>query len=235
MVTFGRKGNSDARDPAVRKAAAELAAAALASVQEPATRRVRVEDYLTVIASMTGEAALIASGVIEVEKTSSAPGSPLFGDMINRVLSGDTADPSAVPPDSVFGLFVRELVPGTVALGDIPDLGDLYRNVAAGVGSASWGAVPLSVPPGNLPTVLPLRVAFELRPAVDAACEHLRLQQSQRHVPCTIALADALRQVQATIDMRLAVRLALEVAFGMAKVTPMSRRALAASRSNDKS
>jgi hypothetical protein len=235
MVTFGRKSKADAGDPALRAAAEGLAKAALVRVQDPATGRVRVEDYLTVIASVAGEAALVSAGVFDIEKASPAPGSPVFGDQINRVLSGDTANPAAVPPDSVFGLLVRELVPTTVAFDDFPSLMHLYRLVASGVGAGSWGTVPLSVLADHHPTVLPLQVAFELRPTVAAACKQLRLPDSQRQVLCTIALADALRQVVKSIDMRLALCLALEIVFGTAKMTPMSQRAFTAARSTSKS
>jgi hypothetical protein len=44
-----------------------LAKQALVRVQDAQTGRVRVEDYLTVLAAMTGEAALLTSGVIDRE------------------------------------------------------------------------------------------------------------------------------------------------------------------------
>ena len=58
----------------VRGAAETLAGAALARVQEPATGRVRVEDYLTVLGSITGESALVAAGVVDVESSEIPPG-----------------------------------------------------------------------------------------------------------------------------------------------------------------
>jgi hypothetical protein len=228
---FRRTDGDDAVDHALRQAASNLASAALLRVQEPATKRVRVEDYITVVASMAGEAALVASGVIEIEASEFTPGSGLFGDQINWVLSGDTTDLSSAPADSVIGLLVRELVPDTVPLNAFGSLVDLYEHVAAGIGSTAWGAVALSVPSDNLPTVLPLQVAFELRPAVDAAFAQLGLPQSRRHVPCTLALADALKQVRQAMDPSTALRLALEIVFGMAKMAPMSRRAFAAASS----
>ena len=212
-------------DDRSRAAASALAAAALQRVQDPATRRVRVEDYLTVLAAMTGEAALLAAGVLDLETTDLPPGSPVFGDPMNQVLTGDTANLASVPPDSVVGILVAELVPGTYALEAIPPLEALYAGVAAGVGAVEWGKVPLSVPAGNAPFVLPIQVAFELRPAVDAAVEALSLDRARRHVPCTLALAEGLKQVQAAIDPAIALRLALEVVFGTAKMVPMSRRA----------
>jgi hypothetical protein len=197
-------------------------------VQEPSTGRVRVEDYLTVLGAMTGEAAVLASGVIDLETTDLPPGSPVFGDPMNQVLTGDTANLASVPPESVVGILVAELVPSTFALEAMPPLEQLYANVAAGVRSVEWGNVPLSVPADNAPSVLPIQVAFELRPAVDAAVLATRLEPSRRHVLPTLALAEGLRQVQAAIDPAIAVRLALEVVFGMAKMAPMTNRAFEA-------
>jgi hypothetical protein len=197
-------------------------------VQEPSTGRVRVEDYLTVLGAMTGEAAVLASGVIDLETTDLPPGSPVFGDPMNQVLTGDTANLASVPPESVVGILVAELVPSTFALEAMPPLEQLYANVAAGVRSVEWGNVPLSVPADNAPSVLPIQVAFELRPAVDAAVLATQLDASRRHVLPTLALAEGLRQVQAAIDPAIAVRLALEVVFGMAKMAPMTNRAFEA-------
>jgi hypothetical protein len=231
MRFLGRTKSDDDETQIARRAAAVLAKVALASVQDATTKRVRVEDYLTVLASLTGEAALVASGVIDIEASDFAPGSAIFGDPINRILTGDATVIADVRPDTVVGILVNELVPATVALEAFGALDDLYARVATGVGSAPWGAVSVSVPPDNMPTVVPLRVVFELRPVVDATFTELGVPAGKRHVPCAIALASAIKQVQGAIDTNVAVRLALEVAFGMAKMVPMSRRAFAGAQS----
>jgi hypothetical protein len=73
----------------------------------------------------------------------------------------------------------------------------------------------------------PIRLAFELRPAVEAACSAAAVTAVQRHLPCALALASGLEQVRDSIDIKVALTLALEVVFGMAKMAPMSRRAFA--------
>jgi hypothetical protein len=231
MAPMSTSGSSPVT-PAVRAAAAGLAAAALARVQDPATRSVRVEDYLTALASVTGEAALVAAGVPAfIESSAIQPGSPVFGDQINAILSGEELDVAAVPTDSVLGVLRDELVPGTIPLEDFGTVERLYRHVAATVGSAPWGAVSTTASPDNQPRVLPLQVAFELRPAVDAAAEQAGLSTRLRHIVCAVALSDGLRQVTGAIDTRVAMTLALEVVFGMAKMAPMSQQAFdAASR-----
>ena len=231
MNFFGRESDqAGAVTNEVRQVAAGLAKEALARVQDPATRGVRVEDYLTVLGAMTGEAVILASGVIDLESSDVAPGSGLFGDEINRLLTGDTADPELVPPDTVVGLLVAELVPSVVKRTAFGSIEELYRRVAAGVGSVAWGTVPLEVRPENEPTVLPIQVAYDLRPAVDAGMLALRASQAPRHVVCAVALADAIKQTRGAIDPNVAVSLALQVVFGTAKMMPMSMRAFKAVR-----
>jgi hypothetical protein len=203
-------------------AAAQIAAAALARVQD--SRGVRVEDYLAALGAITGEAAIVAAG-IDIEALDITPGSALFGDRINQVLTGDTADLAAVPADTIVGILVAQLVPDVVALADFGSLEDLYRSVAAGVGQTEWGTVHLSVGPDHAPSMPPIRLAFELRPAVEAACSSSGVADVQRHQPCALALASGLGQVREAIDVKLGLTLALEVVFGMAKMAPMSRHA----------
>lgn len=206
---------------------------ALSRVQDE--RGVRVEDYLTVLAAATGEAAVVASGLFDIEDNDMAPGSGVFGDAINEVLTGDATELGQVPASSVVGVLRDHLVPGVVGADGFPPIVDLYRHVAETVGSARWGDVELTVPEDHRPTVLPLQVALELRPAVveiEAAAERAfvdgevaRPDGWGRHGLCALALASAIEQTAAAIDAPLAVRLSLEVAFGMAKVVPMSAAA----------
>lgn len=223
----GRTGEGlPGRWPApVRAAAENLSDAAMARVMDQ--RGVRVEDYLTVLASLTGEAVLVASGVLDIESSDLTPGAPVFGDPMNALLSGDQLDPAAAPPGSVVGVLVGALVPDVVPLEAFADLRGPYQRVAAGVGSAAWGSVVTSVPEANRPTVLPIQVAFELRPNVDEAAARAGLPRDRRHEVCALALALGIRLARDAIDPRVAVTLALDVSFGMAKMVPMSRRAFA--------
>jgi hypothetical protein len=211
----------------VDAAALRIRDAAFAYLQDG--RGVRVEDYLTVLAAMTGEGALVAAG-LDIEAVEIAPGSGMFGGRVNEILSGDTADLAAAGPETVVGILRDRLVPAVVQA-DWFDLQRLYTFVASNAGRAPWGAVTVSVPEQNLPRVLPLRAAFEMRAVVDAACVALAPSGDgapavQRHVPCATALASAITQTAGAIDLGVAVCLALEVTFSMAKLMPMSQRAL---------
>ena len=211
----------------VHTAAQAIATAALARVEDPpGSKRVRVEDYLTALGAIAGESAIVDAG-IDIESLDMAPGSALFGDQINEVLTGDSAALGSVPADSVVGILVAQLVPEVVSLADFGSIEDLYRSVAASVGKTEWGDVHLSVPEDNLPRIQPMRLAFELRSTVEGACAVAGVKTGERHQACALALAGGLAQVTEAIDVKIGLRLALEVVFGMAKMAPMSRRAFA--------
>ena len=216
-------------EEARQAAAQKIIDAALARVADPpGTARVRVEDYLTAVAAVTGEGAIVAAG-IDIESPDMPPGSPLFGDQINQVLTGDTTEFANVRADSIVGILVASLVPNVVALDDFGSLEDLFRSVAEHEADQDreWGNVYTSVGVDHAPTIPPIRLAFELRPIVEAACLESGIAPAQRHQPCALGLAGALDQVKGAIDVKLGLKLALEVVFGMAKMAPMSRRAFA--------
>lgn len=188
---------------------------------------VRVEDYLATLAAATGEAAFVSSEVADIENAPIDPGRRVFGPPIDEVLTGDTLDLAQVPPYSVAGL-LRDGLVGYVVPAEVLDLERVVRFVVERAGKAPWGAVALSVPAENRPVVLPLRAAFEMRPAVVRACQLLTPEGTPllrgRHVPCALALVSAVEQTREAIDPVVAVTIALEVTFAMAKTMPMSMR-----------
>ena len=105
--------------------------------------------------------------------------------------------------------------------------------VAAAAGSLPWGEVAVSVPDDHRPWVLPLRVAFELRPVVVAATEAAAGSGWGRHQLVAAALAAAVAQAAEALDPATSVALALDVTFGMAKVVPMSRAAFEQAAAED--
>lgn len=190
-------------------------------------RGVRVEDYVATLAAVTGEAALVSSGVVDIEAAPVEPGTALFGPPIDEVLTGDTTDLFACGPETVAGL-LRDGLAGHLVPPEVLDLGRVVRWVAEHVGRAPWGQASLSVPADNRPAVIPLRAAFEMRPAVVTACAPLSPDGAAylrgRHVPCALALVSALEQTAEAIDPAVSVTLAIEIAFTMAKMMPMSLR-----------
>jgi hypothetical protein len=192
--------------------------AAIALVQ--ADGGVRVEDYLTALGAATGEAALAAAG-FEVVGHELAPGSALFYEPVDQILGGDRGMMEGSPAASIVGI-LRGWIPDLVGAADFPTPDSLYRHVASTVGQAPWGEVAVTVGDDNRPSLSPLRAAFELRPAVLAAEAALGTAPSERHLLAANALLEAGHQVAGAIDHAVAVRLALEVVWGMAKMAPMT-------------
>lgn len=197
--------------------------AALQLVQDE--RGVRVEDYVTVLAAAAGEATLVDADLFDIEANDLTPGAGVFGDAINVVLTGDGSEAGGIPTTSTVGVLVDQLVPDVVALAAFDGIEARYAQVAAAAGSLPWGEVAVSVPDDHRPWVLPLRVAFELRPVVVAASEAAAVSGWSRHEVVAAALASAIAQAAEALDPTTSVGLALDVTFGMAKVVPMSRAA----------
>ena len=197
-------------------AEAALREAAIALVQNE--QGVRVEDYLATLAAAAGEGALAAAG-FDVAGHDLPPGSPLFFEPVNAILTGDTV--ADVPADSVYGI-LRDLTP------EPPTPTELYEQVARSVGGADWGKVNATVPDDNQPWVLPLKSAYELRSVIIGLEADQGLVLAARHTLTATALREAIVQVGEAIDRSIAVRLALEVTFAMAKTAPMTDAAFAA-------
>ena len=188
--------------------------------------RARVEDYLAALAAATGEAAILASGLLDIERNDLTPGSGVFGDAINAVLSGDVTEaPSVVgqAPLSVVGLLVSELVPDVTPISTFDVIPEVYAQVAAAAGSLPFGEVAVSVGADHQPFQPPLRSALELRTAIEFLAREEGIPDAERYRLCTAALAAAIRQTAGVLDPAVAVRLSLEICFGVAKLVPVPR------------
>lgn len=183
---------------------------------------VRVEDYLTSLAALTGEAALAAAG-FDVEGHDLRPGSGLFFEPVNEVLSGDQGSLDGAPAGSVAGVLRDGWVPALVPAMPEPDA--LYRHVASTITEAAWGHVVTTTGDDHRPWVMPLAAAYELRPAVLAAEAAQGTPIGERHLLTATALLEAGHEVAGAIDPSVAVQLALEVVWGMAKTAPMTKAA----------
>jgi len=218
----------------VLEAASSIRDAAMHLVQT-ADKRVRVEDYLTVLAAATGEAALADSGCIDIEYNDMTPGQGILGDSINLILSGDVTDLAGVGRLTVLGVMRDMLVPRVLPAETFCPIEDLYRHTVEHIHTVPWGSVAVSVPEANRPRVLPIQYAFKMRPFVNQVANSLNFQFVPvspdkpvgwgRHVLCAAALASGIEQTVSAIDPKVGLTLALEVTFGMAKMVPMSEDA----------
>jgi hypothetical protein len=208
-----------------RHAAESLRETAMRLVQTD-DGRVRVEDFLNVVASATGEAAIVASGVFDIEHNEMMPGQPVFGDAINMVLTGDVTSVSQCAPTSAIGALRDSLDERLQPLVMQLDLEAAYKWTAEHVGTGEWGGVVLDISDDNRPGMLPLQAAFELRPYVVAQEEQHHLETGDRGRLCAVTLGLSLNMVQDAIDPAVALTLSIQTLFGMAKMVPMSAKAM---------
>lgn len=125
------------------RAESALRAAAIAIVERD--NPVRVEDYLTVLAAATGVGALAAAG-FDVDGHDLVPGSGLFFEPVNELLTGDPP----VAAGSVYAI-LHSLVPASVPFTAFPSPIELYAHTARSIGEASWGKVSRSAPGTSSP------------------------------------------------------------------------------------
>jgi hypothetical protein len=196
--------------------------------------RIRVEDLLSSLAAVAGEMVLRRTQIIDLSDETLNPGSPVFSPDINKLLSGDRSLWPEVPITSTFGGLYNVLTraneirwpPET-----FPDIAQVYqlfaRERAKGVPRDRWGWAPLSVPPDNRPTILPLRAAYNLRQSLLAMTmsksNHLQISAELSFASVLMALLE----VRKFIDQALALRLVFETLNAMAKTIPILPRHMA--------
>ena|SRR6185369_8591966 len=196
-------------------------------IMKEANGRARVEDVISTAAAIVGERCIEAAGDFNPRVHTFVPGSRIFSDKINDLISGDVDDWSKVPANCVVGILRAQITAGPYDAAELPSLTDVYGGLAASTGdTSSWGWVPLSVPVVNRPTVMPLRIAFETREAVGRIVVGIRNDTMRCLRVTTTALAKVLCLAEGVIDHRVALLLAIETINGMAKTAPMTIEAL---------
>jgi hypothetical protein len=151
--------------------------------------RMRVEDLISASASVVGEAAIAEAGDLDPRQHTHVPGTRVFSTNVNR-LSCDDKSFDEAPPESIVGTLREKLRACGFTETDFPVLSDIFKHFAANIGKKEdWGKVPLSVPQQHQPFLLPIRVVYETRAAVDQSLEPLGGNQSQRLRATTLALA----------------------------------------------
>ncbi len=196
--------------------------------------RIRAEDMIAVAGSITAEACIGAAGDFNPREHRFVPGARVFSTKVNELFSGDTADAGIDGPPSVsiVGMLRDRLLASGYNKSDFPTLKVILQDFAANIGKPSdWGRVPLSVPPENVPSILPLQVAYENRPTVDRIFQPLTDPQERLHA-AVLTLAEALVAVRDVIDKKIALLIALQIVNGMAKTAPMTDEAMETARKN---
>jgi hypothetical protein len=197
--------------------------------------RIRVEDLISATASVVGEAAIAEAGDLDPRQHTHTPGTRVFSTNVNRLICDDKSFDEA-PSESIVGTLREKLRGCGFTDADFPVLNEVFKHFAANIGKKEdWGKVPLSVPQQHQPLLLPIRVAYETRAAVDHSLEPLGGNNSLRLRAATLALAKALCETRDVLSRIVATTLAIETVNGMSKTAPMTDAAIAALKENAKS
>jgi hypothetical protein len=186
--------------------------------------RIRVEDAISVAATIVGERCIDAAGEFSLRDHELTPGSRVFSTRANELICGDISEGGVnqIPTDSVVGVLRARLDSRLYSDAEFPDIAEVFRQFAARIGDTSdWGKVPLSVHQDHLPDILPLKVGYETRVRVDDILSSVRDNKAKSLRIATEALAEILAKVASTIDHKVALTLAIETINGMAKTAPM--------------
>lgn len=189
--------------------------------------RVHAEDLISASAAIVGERCIEAAGDFNPREHEFAPGSHVFSDAVNDLLCGNVSTRlEDCPADSVFGRLRDELLTNGYNRSDFPDIESVFRSYAGGIRKPEdWGWVPLSVGENNRPFLMPLRVAYETRAAVDEIFKPFQRDRRRCLAVATRALAQVLTLIRDAIQPAVALRIAFETANGMAKTAPMTQQA----------
>lgn len=222
---MGGASSPEAADAVARQRMVEMI---LGSLRDP-SGRIRVEDAISVAATIVGERCIDAAGEYPMRDHAFPPGSRVFSDRVNQLLCGDDVSVpiSEIPTATVLGQLRRRLDPGTYRDEEFPAMRDVVQTFASRTGvSDDWGKVPLSVPAEHLPWMLPLQAGYETRAQVDGIVGPMREDPIRCLRIATDALAEILMMVATSIQTRLALAIAIETLHGMAKTAPMTEKAM---------
>jgi hypothetical protein len=188
--------------------------------------RIHAEDAISGAAAVVAERCILAAAEFDPRRHRFTPGSRVFSDRVNGLISGNQPTVESAAADSVVGILRDQLVVAGYRREEFPDLKGVFEGFAARIGKEEdWGWVPLSTPADNRPHLMPLMVAFETRADVERGLAALRSDEAKALAASTLALADILGKVKDVIDHRVALLLAIETVNGMAKTAPMTDEA----------
>jgi len=118
---------------------------------------IRVEDALCLISTIIGERCIDAAGDYSLYDHDHVPGSRIFSDNSNKLLTGDNGEYNwdNLSPDSVFGN-LRQNLKHQFPLKTFPKLDSIFENFASGICNEKeedWGKIPYSVHKDHIPFI----------------------------------------------------------------------------------
>lgn len=182
---------------------------------------VRVEDAICLSATIVAERCIVLANDYSIHEHGFEHGSAVFSERVNEILVGPVAveNWSELPKDCVFGM-IKSKIESNFAINTFPELKSIFENYANSVGQCEWGKVALSVPDGNKPFLMPLRVGYESRAYID---KNFKSGSDLKCLQITIAaLTHILIETKNALDPSVALALTFELINGMSKTATMT-------------
>ena len=174
--------------------------------------QVHAPSVIGAAAALTGEFAQRAG---DIRFDTGKPGY-VFGDAINEVLLEGAEKGRA----TVWDCLRRAGRDAGLSERDIVDPIEVIRNVAAAVGGPSFP--PLTVPTEHYPHEYSPNACVRLRPKVIAIADRLELSRRDLAIGLAMAIYGLILLTKDVIPPAISVRLAAEIVFGVAKMTPLT-------------
>jgi hypothetical protein len=173
---------------------------------------VHAESIIGAAAALTGEFA---------QRTAGGPfgdGRPgyVFGDAINEVLIEGKAQGRV----TVWDCIVHAARSTSLRESEVPDPIEVMTNVAAAASGPEFP--PLTVPKKNYPHEYPPNACVRLRPHVLKIADRYDLTRRDLCIALGMATGGLIQITKDTLPPAIGVRLAAEIAFGVAKMMPLS-------------
>jgi hypothetical protein len=173
---------------------------------------VHAESVIGAAAALTGEFAQRASGLAI---STGKPGY-IFGDAINDVL----IEGAAHGRSTVWACIEQAALVADVPRSEIPDPIEVMKKVADAVGGPEFP--PLTVPKRHYPHEYSPNACIRLRPRVTAIADSLDLSRRDLCIALAMATGGLIVITRQTVPPAVSVRLAVEIAFGVAKMAPLN-------------
>ena len=173
---------------------------------------VHAESVIGAAAALTGEFAQRAAGI------AFGGGNPgyVFGDAINEVLLEGKAKGRATVWDCIAQVARAE----GLSEREIPDPLDVMKRVAETVGGPEFP--PLTVPKKHYPHEYSPSACVRLRPGILAIADRYDLSRDDLCIALAFTTAGLIAVTKDMLAPQISVRLAAEIAFGVAKMAPLT-------------
>jgi hypothetical protein len=205
------RAGDEAFNENIAAASKELTAFLLAQYKDR-NGSIHASSVVGAAAALTGEFAQRATGI------SLAPGKLgyVFGDSINGILFEDAAKEQA----TIWDCLVLAARDAGLSDKDIPDPVEVIKNVVGAVGGPSFP--PITVPPQYFPHEYSPNACVRLRPKVIDIADRLDLSRRDLALALAMTTYAIILLTRDTLPPAMGVRLAAEIAFGVAKMSPLT-------------